>query len=162
LAAPLETAATPWKADRASTICVRLIAREQPVARTTFGENWDFYLAELQHKEGEHELVRLSYRFLHYQPEIPELAFDYSYRHSFRAVLDGECSGSIAAATRRYVFGPEKKIEIQKAALRYASAAPRIDEDSNAILPCYVIRPSGYIGSKERKHRTVPLVSGGS
>jgi len=151
--APCAIAAGPAATPRASTIHVRLIAREQPMARTSFGYNWDSYIAELQHKNGEHELIRLSYRFLYYEPEIPHSVFDYSYVHGFRAVRDAECSTTIAMATRKYAVGKDGKITTQKASLRYASTAPTVDEDSQRILPCYVVRPSSHIRTTRKVHR---------
>ena len=135
---------------RTSTIHVRFIAREQPIARTSFGDNWDSYIAELQHKNGERELIRLSYRFLYYEPQMPQSFLDYSYVYGFRALRSEECSATIAAATRKYAFGTAGRIEIHKTALHYASDAPQLDEGSQAVLPCYVVRPSGHFSSKRR------------
>jgi hypothetical protein len=111
---PCAAAAGPAATPRASTIQVRFIAREQPIARTSFGYNWDSYIAELQHKNGERELIRLSYRFLYYEPEMPPSFLDYSYVHGFRAVHDEGCNTSMAATTRKYTVGREGKIGIRK------------------------------------------------
>jgi len=131
---------------------VRLIAREQPIAYTSFGDNWDSYIAELQHKNGERELIRLSYRFLYYEPELPYSFLDYSYVLRFRAVRNEECGTTMAAATRRYTVEREEKIGIQNAAFRYASDAPKIDEGSQAILPCYVVRPGKHVKTTRHVH----------
>jgi hypothetical protein len=149
---PCAAAAGPAATPRASTIHVRLIAREQPIAHTSFSDNWDSYIAELQHKNGERELIRLSYRFLYYEPEMPHAFLDYSYVHRFRAVRDEECGTTMAAATRRYTVGREGKIRIQKAAFRYASDAPTINEGGQANLSCYVVRPSSHTKTTRQVH----------
>jgi hypothetical protein len=107
-----------------SQIQVRLLAREQPIARTSFGYNSEYYIAEMQHKSGERKLSRLSYRFLYYEAPMPAAFLDYSYVYRFRALRDDQCDTTLAAVTQKYAVRADGQIDIEDIALTYASGAP--------------------------------------
>ena len=104
---------------------------------TTFGLNWVSYLAELPDSKENGRVVKLSYRFLDQEPEIPEDFIDTSRLHKFMAVRDKSCDqplSSLRPESRTMGPGPYE-------------APP----EGAAIVACYAITPADYKWSKTLK-----------
>ena len=115
---------------RHKTIRVRLLAQE-PSAPT---RNTDWYIVELQNKSGGKQFARLTYSFLEFEPRLPDSFLDYSAVHKFRAVRDSGCDVPVARLDKRH--------------LQPARHAPNADLDANDTLPCYVVMPKDYKGTR--------------
>jgi hypothetical protein len=118
------------------TIRVRLVAQEQPAPVTGGARNYDFYLVELQTKDGS-RLARLSYSFLIQEPRIPQSLFDYNLALRFRARRDQTCDITLA--------------NLQKFPVDYSSHAPSLKAQPEEMLPCYVVMADDYKGSSPVK-----------
>jgi hypothetical protein len=116
------------------TIRVRMIAQEPSAPTSATTRNTDWYIVELQNKSGEKQFVRLTYSFLYFEPRLPESFLDYSAVHKFRAVRDRSCDLPVARLDKRH--------------LQPVRNAPDADLDRNDALPCYVVTPKDYKGTK--------------
>jgi len=132
---------TLFQQPKYQAIKVQLIAREKSLSLTTFGRNTDSYISESRLKHGQSELIRLSFRFLHQESRIPDSFLDYAAIHEFRALRDPSCDGSLQSLLHR------------SSSWKYAENAPQIDATAETILPCYVVTPEDYKGSKHLKLR---------
>jgi hypothetical protein len=119
---------------RHETIRVRLIAQEPSAPITATARNTDWYVVELQDKSGEKQFVRLTYSFLYFEPRLPESFLDYSAVHKFSAIRDTGCDLPVA--------------RLDKPHLQHARHAPNADLGADGALPCYVVTPKDYKGTK--------------
>jgi len=75
------------------SVSVRLVGRASPLPVTTFGANYESFVAalETQNNKDDVSLVKLVYRFLGYDRGLPAVFMDYNYVHRFHAVRRPDC-----------------------------------------------------------------------
>jgi hypothetical protein len=133
------------------SVSVRLIGRASPLPVTTFGANYQPFVALLEAQNNNNNndplLVKLVYRFLSYDTGLPAVFMDYSYMHRFRAVRQPDCDA--AADTLLYsqhVSSVGETLD-RNFTFEYAKGAAGTTISSTIVLPCYVVTPDDYRGS---------------
>ena len=138
------------------SVSVRLVGRASSLPVTTFGANYQSFVAafETKNKDGV-SLVKLVYRFLSYDRGLPAVFMDYNYVHRFRAVRQPDCdeiAGTVLYSRHASAVGemPDREFTFE-----YAKGATGTTIPSTIVLPCYVVTPADYQGST-RVPRTIP------
>jgi hypothetical protein len=132
----------------------RIVASVQPPQRTTVGRNYHDYLFEIGTPDGKQNIVRLSYRFMLRDGDLPPSFFDPATVHTFKALRDTSCDQNIAELATAYRFDPSGFRFLRTEFVLHfldGTESPQIAPDT--VLPCYVTRPEDYVGSKAPKQR---------
>jgi hypothetical protein len=128
------------------TIRGRFLARLPVPAVSTIGMNYESFVFEVEPQEGElgSQLIKLSYRFMQQDPQIPKAFLDYSLVHRFSMVRDDSCDESWGAMSTNYVFDSGGGFRGSRSALVYTSNAPTPQIDRQTVLNCYTVTPQDY------------------
>jgi hypothetical protein len=149
---PLARGAELRSSSNKKMLKVRLIGSEPSVPTTSFGPNWKSYVAEVQSGAERPRLVRFVYRYALSAPTMPGTFLDYALVHRFRALRDEACDMPLASMLYSYKFSSGDFEPVRptgrELTLEYASSAPRLSAADPAVLPCYVVGPKDYKGSR--------------
>jgi hypothetical protein len=128
------------------TVSGRILARVPIAAVSTIGMNYESFVFEVEPREKElgSQLIKLSYRFMQQDPEIPKAFLDYSLVHRFTMVRDESCDESWGAMSTNYVFDNSGGFRGSRNALVYTSNAPTPQIDRQTVLSCYTVTPQDY------------------
>ncbi len=147
---------------RRITVSGRIVAKVPTETFTTVGLNYQSLLFEIQNRKTGPELVKLSYRFLIREPQLPSSFLDYSLVHKFRMTRDEGCDESWSDVSSRYIFDDAGKLGAKLEDVVYARNAPALQLQAQSILPCYVVTPEDYRSSKRVKPLPEPERAGGN
>ena len=140
------------------SMSVRLVGRASSTPVTTFGANYQSFVAAFYaHNNHDVTLVKLVYRFLSYDQDLPAALMDYTLVHRFRARRQPDCDESADSILYSRHSSPSGKMLDREFSFSYARNAAGVTMPPAAILPCYVIAPADYKGSKR-----VPLALSGA
>lgn len=109
------------------------------------------------------EPMKVSYAFFKSEGPPPDSFFDYSKRYELQAVRDTKCDESVDSLSHVKNVDQSGKPLPPSDALRFLDGAPKDALKSDAILPCYVLRPGKYkvlSQDKESKMETVDPKTG--
>jgi hypothetical protein len=130
------------------TLQGRIIASGSAAQPTTVGRSHRDYLFKIENGEGASRIVRLSYRFMYQDGDLPASFLDSAYVHSFRGVHDPSCDQRFEVLATAYLFD-EHGFQFLRSepALHFV---PGIDVQlpAETVLACYVVTPQDYRGSK--------------
>jgi hypothetical protein len=129
------------------SVSVRLVGRTPPLPVTTFGANYQSFVATLQDDKNFAPQVKLVYRFLSYDRGLPAAFMDYNYVHKFRAVRQPDCDESAATVLYSRHPSPTGEMSNSNLSFEYARGAKGVPISSTTVLPCYVVAPGDYKGS---------------
>lgn len=90
------------------------------------------------------EPVKVSYAFFKSEGPPPERFFDYSKRYELQTVRDTKCDESVDSLSHVKNVDQSGKPLPPSDALRFLDGAPKNVLKSDAVLPCYVLRPGKY------------------
>lgn len=107
---------------------------------TSFGLNYDSLIFAVQTGPRPH-IVKISYPFLLYEPQITKPRLDYTTVYTFHAVPDNTCKGTLEDMSRRYVLNAAGAFEASERSLGYTQHVPPLDLPWHETLQCYVIGP---------------------
>ncbi len=143
------------------SVSFRLVGRAAPVPITSFGANYESYVAALQSpKTNDVSLVKVVYRFLSYDPRLPVSFVDYDLVHTFRAVRQPDCDESASAMLYSHPLSHTGEVQNETFTFEYAKHASDVTIAPAVMLPCYVITPADYKGSNPVPQRDArPLLS---
>ncbi len=130
-------------------VSIRLIGRASPLPTTSFGANYDSYVAELHTAKNDARLVKLVYRFLSYDPSFPKALVDYDILHRFRAVRQPDCDETADTMLYSHRVAASGEIVESDFSFEYAKHASDVAIPPATVLPCYVVTPADYKGSKQ-------------
>ncbi len=133
------------------TFSGRMVAKVPTETLSTMGLNYQSYLFEVQSRKEGPELIKVSYRFLIREPQLPASFLDYSLLHKFRMTRDESCDESWGDVSSRYVFDREGKLSAKLQDIVYARNAPVLQLEAQTSLPCYVATPQDYESTKRVK-----------
>ena len=136
------------------TLQGRTVARAISGLPSTIGMNRRSYIAEVYSKREEPRLVKLSFRFLHYENDLPDSFFDYAVTHKFRAVRDTSCDEPLERMFYSDRFDSADHYLGREFTLKYAKGAPQFTIAPETILPCYILTPRDYQGEIAPKKST--------
>jgi hypothetical protein len=132
----------------------RIIASVQPPQRTTVGRNYHDYLFEIETANCKPSIVRLSYRFMLRDGDLPASFYDPAVVHTFRALRDTSCDEPLDDLATSYRFDSTGFTFLHAdSVLHFVSSAERPQIPADAVLPCYVTRPEDYVGSKAPRQK---------
>ncbi len=133
------------------TVTVRLVGRASSAPVTSFGANYDSYVAAIQSSKNRNDapLVKLVYRFLNYDVRIPASLLDYQMALTFRAVRQADCDESTDSLLYNERVAPSGSVAGRDLTFIYAKDAVGITIPADTVLPCYVVTPADYKGSKQ-------------
>ena len=118
---------------------VRLVALAWTLPRSSYGANYEVFVAETEIEHDEWKLIKLVFTFLSFQPRLSESGFDYSVVHEVAASRNTDCDETIAHLTAR-------SLPTRHEPLLYSQNVPREDLDRRRIpLPCYQATADDYI-----------------
>jgi hypothetical protein len=109
------------------------------------------------------EPVKVSYAFFKSEGPPPDSFFDYSKRYELQVVRDTKCDESLDSLSHVKNVDQSGKPLPPTDALRFLEGAPKDALKSDAILPCYVLRPGKYkvlSQEKDSKAETVDPKNG--
>lgn len=130
-------------------VSVRMVGRASSIPVTSFGANYQSFVAAFYaHNNHDVTLVKLVYRFLSYDQDLPAALMDYDLMHRFRARRQPDCDESADTILYSRHSSPSGKMLDREFSFSYAKNATGVTIPSAAILPCYVIAPADYKGSK--------------
>ncbi len=138
------------KKPKKQLVSVRFLGRAPLMPVTSFGANYESYVAALRSHSNKDEgsLVKLVYRFLTYDSRLPASLLDYNAVHRFRAVREPECDQTVEAM----LYGDRPVLpsgtQVSDFSFVYARNALPMQIPEAAVLPCYVVTPADYKGSK--------------
>jgi hypothetical protein len=138
------------------SVSVRLIGRASSLPVTTFGANYQSFVAALHAPNGDISLVKLVYRFLSYDHGLPAAFMDYDYVHRFRAVRQLDCDEAADTVLYSRHASPAGEMPGRDFTFEYAKGAADTRIPSTGVLPCYVVTPADYQGSTHLP-RTTPI-----
>lgn len=130
----------------------RIIASGVPPQLSTIGRNHHTYLFSIASTDGEPQIVKLSYRFLHRDGDLPPSFFDPALQHTFKAIRDPSCDERFETLSTAYVFDDSGfKLRGVRPAIQFLTpgAAPVIPGDK--LLACYTTTPNDYVSSTAPK-----------
>ena len=139
------------------SVSVRLVGRASPLPVTTFGANYESFVAalETQNNKDDVSLVKLVYRFLGYDRGLPAVFMDYNYVHRFHAVRRPDCDEVASTVLYSRHVSAVGEMPDHDFTFEYAKGATGTTIPSTIVLPCYVVTPADYQGST-RVPRTIP------
>jgi len=128
------------------TVSGRFLARVPIAAVSTIGLNYENFVFEVEPGERElgSQLIKLSYRFMQQDPQIPKAFLDYSLVHRFSMVRDESCDESWGSMSTNFVFDTSGGFRGSRNALVYTSNAPTPQIDRQTVLNCYTVTPQDY------------------
>jgi len=88
--------------------------------------------------------VKVSYAFFKSDGPLPDSFFDYSKRYELQAAREPKCDESVDSVSHVKNVDQSGKPLPPTDALRFLEGAPKDALKSDAILPCYVLRPGKY------------------
>jgi hypothetical protein len=133
---------------RKRSVSVRLVGRAAPLPTSTFGANYDSYVAVLQAGNiTDVPFVKLVYRFMDYDRSLPRLFMDYEFVHRFRALRQPDCDEPAEAMLYSLHLTRFGELLGSDFSFEYAKNATEIVIPATTILPCYVVAPTDYKGS---------------
>lgn len=140
----------PYRKPKGIVLRSRLIARVPTLRLTSLGLNYESYIFELdvEDREKEASLIKVSYRFHLGEPAIPSALMDYSLIHQFRMVRDTSCDERWDSISTRYLFDHGDNYLGERSALLYSANAPMLNPGERTVLACYVITPRDYQSTK--------------
>jgi hypothetical protein len=126
-----------------------IIASGLSPRQTTEGRNRHTYLLQLATSEGEPQIVKLSYRFMHRDSDLPPAFFDPAVVHTFKAVRDPECDERFDVLSTAYVFD-ERGFTLTgtRPALQFVTGSPAPQIAADKVLACYITTPEDYVSSR--------------
>lgn len=95
--------------------------------------------------------VKVSYAFFKSEGPPPDSFFDYSKRYELQVLRDTKCDESVSSLSYVKNVDQSGKPLQPTYAVRFLEGAPKDLLKSDAILPCYTLRPGMY---KVLSHRT--------
>jgi len=139
-------------------VLVRMVGRASSIPVTTFGANYQSFVAAFYaHNNHDVILVKLVYRFLSYDQDLPAALMDYNLVHRFRARRQPDCDESADTILYSRHPSPSGTMLDREFSFSYAKNATGVTIPTAAILPCYVIAPADYKNS-----RRVPIAVSGA
>jgi hypothetical protein len=126
-----------------TTLSGRFVAIVDGPRLTSFGRNHESYIFETQSPGGP-QFVRLSYRFLLYQPQVPRRTLDYSQVYKIAAVKEDACTETLEKISKTLVFNPAGDFAGTNFAITYAKNVPTLALPWKSPLPCYVLSPRNF------------------
>jgi hypothetical protein len=129
-------------------VTVRLIGLASPLPVTSFGANYDSYVAAMRLRKDDVSLVKLVYRFMNYDPRFPASLVDYDFVHKFRAVREPDCDEAVDTMLFSHRITASGATAGRDLTFEYAKHAAQIAVAPPTVLPCYVVSPADYKGSK--------------
>lgn len=135
------------------TLSGRIVAKVPTEGFTTVGLNYTSYVFEVENRkqEASPQLIKVSYRFLIREPQLPTSLFDYSLMHKFRMTRDEGCDESWGDVSTRFIFDNEGELRGKLEDVVYARNAPALHLEAQSTLPCYVVTPRDYESTKSVK-----------
>ena len=118
----------------------KFVAQVDGPPLTGFGSNHQSYVFEMYSPVGS-QLVRLSYTFFIYEPQLPAAALDYSKLYKLTAIKNDACQDTLEKISKRFVFDSHGQFVEMKYALTYAKNFPSLTLSWTNPLPCYVLSP---------------------
>jgi hypothetical protein len=118
----------------------KFVAQVDGPPLTGFGANHQSYVFEMYSPVGS-QLVRLSYTFFIYEPQLPVAALDYSKLYKLAAIKNDTCQDTLEHISKRFVFDSHGQFVEMKYALTYAKNFPSLTLSWTNPLPCYVLSP---------------------
>ncbi|MGH9641598.1 MAG: hypothetical protein ACRD3Q_04170 [Terriglobales bacterium] len=130
-----------WQMARMEPLRLRLVALAWNHPPSSFGDNEEIFVAEMQISKDESRLVKLVYYYLGYQPALSDNGLDYATVHELRAARDPQCDETLGEiATGR--VGDWRQ---EPPKLKYSTDAPTLKLSRHKKrLPCYVTSASDY------------------
>lgn len=130
-------------------VSVRFVGRAASVPVTSFGANRSSFVAALHSRNSpDVSLVKIVYRFLTYDTSLPASVVDYDVVHRFRALRQTDCDEVADTLLYSHRLAPSGEILGRDFSFQYAKNASGITIPPAAVLPCYIVTPAGYKGSK--------------
>jgi hypothetical protein len=124
---------------KTTPVRVRLVALAWTLPSSSYGANYEVFVAETEIEHNEWRLIKLVFSFLPFQPRLSESGFDYSVVHEIAASRNADCDETISQLTAR-------SLPTRHEPLLYAQNVPREDLDRRRIpLPCYQTNADDYI-----------------
>ena len=118
----------------------RLVARVDGPRLTGFGQNHESYIFEM-FSPGAPQFVRLSYKFLIYEPQVPKRTLDYSRLYKITAVRDDACDETLEKLSKTLAFNSGGDFVEIKYAITYAKNVPPLPLAWKLPMPCYLLSP---------------------
>ncbi len=153
--APLVHAEKLRDSVKKQSISVRLVGRASSLPVTTFGANYQSFVAALAVRNNDPLLVKLVYRFLSYDKSLPAAFMNYNYLHRFRAVRQPDCDEVADSVLYSRHASPAGEMLDRDFTFEYAKGATATTIPATIVLPCYVVTPADYLGSTHVR-RTIP------
>jgi len=128
----------------------RIVGVAEKLQKSGFSVNRDVFLARAVDKKGPGDLVKIEYRYLGYEQDFPDHMLSSGMTHTFNAVRDHSCDESLQSLRTKYVMGANGRlapIDI----LRYTGDDLTLDFPAERQLPCFVVQPRTYRGSRQTK-----------
>ncbi len=134
---------------RKQSISIRLVGRAAPLPISSFGANYASYVAVLQSGNDNKDVsfVKLVYRFMDYDRNLPVLFMNYDYVHKFRAVRQADCDEPADALLYSRHVTPVGGLVDSEFSFEYAKNATSVAIPATTVLPCYTVAPPDYKGS---------------
>jgi hypothetical protein len=135
----VSAATLPTSDSKSVRIELRLIARNISMPLTSFGLIYDDYLAEVTREDLSINLARVSYRFLSYESELPEVLRSSGKKFTVRAKQESSCEIRYNSFVTRADFDGQGNYLGMRSALTplAASTIPKPSDDT--LLPCFVL-----------------------
>ncbi len=93
------------------------------------------------------ETTKIVFRYLGHEDGLSNDFADFDLIHTFKALRDRSCDESWQSFSTKFVVGKDGNL-LSVIIARYVSPDAVQDIPTNQVLPCYVITPQGYKGSK--------------
>jgi hypothetical protein len=129
------------------TVGFRIAAVTEHVARSGFSPNRETYLAYFVSKGQPDVTAKVVFRYLGYEDGLSEGFADFGLVHTFKAVRNRFCDESWQSFSTKFVVGRDSTLSAA-VITRFVSTDAVRDIPDEQVLPCYVITPQGYRGSK--------------
>lgn len=129
------------------TVKFRIAAVTEGVRKSGVSPNRETYLAYLIDSDKSYKSVKLVFRHLGYEDGLSADFADFALVHTFKALRERSCDETYESFSTKLVVGPAGKLQ-SVAVARYVSPDAAQDIPADQVLPCYVINPQGYKGSK--------------
>ncbi len=125
----------------------RIVGVAEKVQKSGFSANRDVFVARATDKKGHADWVKIEYRYLGYEQEFQDELLSSGMTHTFVALRDHSCDESLQSLRTKYVIGANGRLAPVDI-LRNTGNDLTLESPAEQQLPCYIIQPRSYRGSK--------------
>ena len=128
----------------------RIVGITEKIPKSGFSSNRDVFVATVVDKKGKTNWAKIVYRYLGYEDSFPDRLLSPDLLHEFLAVREPSCDESLASLGTKTITATDGRLSSVNI-LRYTTSEAAVESAGEQQLPCFVVQPRAYRGSRPIK-----------